>query len=253
LTQPLPLREQLKALEMLQELDLRIDAIKKKKGAIPAALRSMEEAFGKSRTAVEAKKKELEDNEKAQRQTKAAMELNTDRLTRANSKLEGVQNGHEFNAANKEIEQLKKMNLSLAEQLKKSVADAAQIAKDLEALQARMGEAEAQRDQQASSLSSEGGQFDRDADSLLAERAQYTGKIEKRILLQYDRVRGARAGIGIVPVLGGRCKGCNMILPPQLYNQVQRGVELQACPSCHRLMFVPPPAGADAGSSAAQR
>ena len=47
--------------------------------------------------------------EKVQRQTQAALDLNKDRLARANTKLESVQNSQEFQAANKEIDQLQLM------------------------------------------------------------------------------------------------------------------------------------------------
>jgi hypothetical protein len=42
-SQPFPLREQMKALEHLQELDLRIDVLKKKKAAIPVTLKTLDE------------------------------------------------------------------------------------------------------------------------------------------------------------------------------------------------------------------
>src|SRR4051794_17188506 len=107
-TQPLPLREQLKALEHLQELDLKIDALKKRKSGLPIALKAVEEQYQKALGAVRIKNTAIEDIEKAMRQSQAALELNRDRIARANAKLEVVQNGQEFNAANKELDQLKK-------------------------------------------------------------------------------------------------------------------------------------------------
>jgi predicted nucleic acid-binding Zn-ribbon protein len=99
-TQPLPLSGQLKALECLQEIDLKIDSLKKNRGGMPAQLKALEEGVLKLKMSVDAKKKAIEDIEKSQRQTQAAQELNRDRLTRANSKLEAVGNSQEFQAAN---------------------------------------------------------------------------------------------------------------------------------------------------------
>jgi uncharacterized protein len=238
-TQPRPLREQMKALEHLQELDLKIDVLRKKKGSIPAALKALEDSFAKTRTAVDAKKNAITELEKVQRQTKAALDLNGDRMTRASTKLEAVGNSQEFQAANKEIEQLKKLNLTLEEQIKKSASDIEAGNKELVSLSENLEKAQNERDAQASALSSEGGKFDTEIAALVNERAQFVAQVDKRMLAQYDRVRVARGGLGLVPALGGRCKGCNMILPPQLYNEVQRASNVQACPSCHRLLFVP--------------
>ncbi|NIQ93637.1 MAG: hypothetical protein GWN87_05090, partial [Desulfuromonadales bacterium] len=36
----------------------------------------------------------------------------------------------------------------------------------------------------------------------------------------------------------GACLGCNMHLPPQLYNSLFRVDEIRACPQCNRLIYV---------------
>ena len=43
MSHPLPLKEQLRALEHVQEIDLKIDGLKKNKGTLPAALRALDD------------------------------------------------------------------------------------------------------------------------------------------------------------------------------------------------------------------
>jgi uncharacterized protein len=237
--QPLPLREQLKALEHLQELDLKIDRLKANKNSLPATLRALDAGLAKLKQTGDTKKNAMADLEKARAQTGAALDLNKDRLARANGKLEGVQNGQEFQAANKEIEQLKKLNATLEEQLKKSAQELEAVSKEATEIASQMTKAEQERSSQAQTVSGQESQFGTEIESLMKERGKYTGGVESRILAQYDRVRGARGGLGIVPAVGGRCKGCNMMVPPQLYNEIQKVLQLHACPSCHRILFVP--------------
>lgn len=239
MTQALPLREQMKSLEHLQELDLKIDSLKKKKAALPTSLKTLDDQFNKVRLSLEAKKNAIAEIEKAQRQTEAAMELNRDRLTRANSKLESVANSQEFQAANREIDQLKKLNGSLEEQLKKAKADLEAGGKDIDALNGDFSKVQEARSAQAGVVEKETGQIDSEIQVLMAERGKYTGQINLRTLALYDRVRVARGGVGFVPAVGGRCSGCNMMVPPQLFNQVQKAAEVHSCPSCHRILFVP--------------
>jgi predicted nucleic acid-binding Zn-ribbon protein len=40
-----------------------------------------------------------------------------------------------------------------------------------------------------------------------------------------------------VAVKNGTCQGCNMNIPPQLYNVLQRGVSIEICPSCSRIIY----------------
>ncbi len=239
MSQPLSLVEQLKNLEYLQDLDLKIDALKKDKGSLPGNLRVVDESLHKLRTTVDSKKNLLSEVEKIQRQTQAALDLNQDRLTRSSSKLESVQTSQEFQAVNKEIDQLKKLNASLEEQNKKSGQEIDSIGKEMSTLQEQSKTVQLDRDAQAEVLFGQENQFKSEIDFLLSERAKYSTHVESRILGQYEKVRGARNGVGIVPALGGRCKGCNMMVPPQLYNEIQRGSILHSCPSCHRILFIP--------------
>lgn len=243
MSQPLPLREQLKALEHLQELDLKIDRLKHNKNSLPGTLKTLDASLAKLKQAGDAKKTAVTELEKTRAQTGAALDLNRDRLARANSKLEAVQSGPEFQAANKEIDQLKKLNATLEEQLKKSTQEIESVSKEATDLVAQVAKAEQERSVQAQTVSGQESQFGTEISALVQERSKYTGDVDPRLLAQYDRVRVARAGLGIVPAIGGRCKGCNMMVPPQLYNEVQKGTQMHACPSCHRILFVPVASG----------
>jgi uncharacterized protein len=247
-TQPLPIREQLKILETVQELDLKLDRLKQSRDAVPSALKALDDSLGKLRGTAAAKAKALEELEKTERQTQAALDLNKDRLTRSSSRLEGVQNSQEFAAINKEIDQLKKMNGSLTEQSKKAKADIEALQKEVGELNAQLSTGQTERTDRETQLTGQSGQLSSEISTLTAERNKATQGVDARLLAQYDRVRGARGGLGLVPAIAGRCKGCNMVVPPQLYNEIQRGSHLHGCPSCHRILFVPAqPEGKSAG------
>jgi uncharacterized protein len=40
-----------------------------------------------------------------------------------------------------------------------------------------------------------------------------------------------------VPVSDAVCNGCNVNLPPQLYNELQRSDTLRYCPNCQRIIY----------------
>lgn len=241
MTQPASLREQLKALERLQEIDLKIDSLKKNKTALPAGLKALDDSLARTKAQVTLKKNAIAEIEKLHRQTKAAQDLNSDRLTRSSGKLEAVSNSHEFQAASKELEQLRKLALTLEDQIKKYNVEIENGNKDLTTFTVELDKKQTERDEQGAKVSGQDSQINSQIDELSAERKQFTSIVERATLAIYDRVRGARGGLGIVPAVGGRCKGCNMMVPPQLFNEVQKTLTLHACPSCHRILYVPQP------------
>jgi predicted nucleic acid-binding Zn-ribbon protein len=247
-SQPLPLKDQLKALEHIQELDLKIDSLKNNKGSLPAALKALDDKLAKLSVSVIAKKAALNEIDKTQRQTQAAIDLNRDRQSRSGARMEGVQNSQEYSAANKEVDQLKKQKDGLDEQMKKSQGDIDVVNKGLGDLNDQMSKFKEERDAQATLLTGQTDKIEGEIKNLQGERSKLTAKVDPRTMAQYDRVRPARAGLGIVPAIAGRCKGCNMMVPAQQFNEIQRGNTLHSCPSCHRILFIPTSGGTDAGT-----
>ena len=235
----LPLRDQLKCLENLQEVDLKIDALKKQKLSLPDVLKTLNETFLKVTAQVTVKKTALSEIEKTIRQAQAALELNRDRLLRSHEKLESVHNSQEFQAANKEIDQLKKLSTTLDEQVKKSKQDEDALLSELLQLEESLAKAQAEREAQNLVVQGEAGQLDGKISELQTERNKFTSVVDKRILAQYDRVRVARNGVGFVPTSNGRCSGCHMMVPPQLVNEIVKFKNVQSCPSCHRILTAP--------------
>ena len=249
MNQALSLVEQLKNLAHLQEVDLKIDSIKKNQESLPTGLKAADESMKKIQTLLSTKKNVDAELEKSMKQIQAAWDLNQDRFTRSQSKLEAVQTSQEFQAVNKEIDQLKKLNLSLDEQRKKLSTEREVMIQELAQLEEQLKKLNQERDAQSQVLNGQNRQLRGDLDTLMSERTQFIQGVEGRLLSQYDRIRVARGGIGIVAAFGGRCKGCNMMVPPQLFNELQRGSALHCCPSCSRILYV---AGAEQAVSASE-
>jgi hypothetical protein len=61
-------------------------------------------------------------------------------------------------------------------------------------------------------------------------------RVRPDVLKKYSAIR-MRRGLAMAPVKNGTCQGCNMNIPPQLYNVLQRGQTIETCPSCHRIIY----------------
>ncbi len=231
------LQTQLKALENLQEMDLKIDSLKKRKLSIPSMLKGFDDEIKKFQAQLLVQTNLSAEIEKNLKQAKAALEINQERLTRAQGKLDNVKNTGEFSAANKEMDQLKKSSGQIEEQIKKTTEELAAFQKKCADIQALVEGAQAKRKSEGASLDGEMASLDQEIAKMASDRNGMCTGIEKRIMTHYDRVRVARKGMGLAPANGGRCRGCNMMLPPQMYNELLKWASLQSCPSCSRLLF----------------
>jgi uncharacterized protein len=158
-------------------------------------------------------------------------------LERSREKLNRTRNEKESNAVQRELEETRKLlrdvedavgkrSLELDE-LRKSIIDheeqeagfIARIGETEGAVSARLQQIEAERAEKA------------------AVRNDIAKKLPATILRKYDQIRGKRLS-GAARLEGGRCKACNMSIPPQLSQRIVRADILEQCPSCNRLLFV---------------
>lgn len=80
------------------------------------------------------------------------------------------------------------------------------------------------------------------------ERDKAAAGIPAKLLSRYTKLFQRRGGVAVALVKPtsheGRCDGCQRLLPPQLYNEIQKPnqVQIQFCPSCQRILFFEPEA-----------
>ncbi|HEX9079063.1 MAG TPA: C4-type zinc ribbon domain-containing protein, partial [Desulfuromonadaceae bacterium] len=69
-------------------------------------------------------------------------------------------------------------------------------------------------------------------------REEITKHLPANVLKRYNVLREQRRGQAIAFARDGYCLGCNMNLPPQLYNSLFRGDEMISCPHCQRVLIL---------------
>ena len=72
---------------------------------------------------------------------------------------------------------------------------------------------------------------------LCTARNNLSSKVLKPYLALYERVRAAKAGIGVAEIHNRCCTGCRMVLPQQFVNELQRRQSIEQCPNCKRILY----------------
>ncbi|PTA67739.1 zinc ribbon domain-containing protein [Deinococcus arcticus] len=70
------------------------------------------------------------------------------------------------------------------------------------------------------------------------ERADLVGALDARTVREYDLIRRAKKGLGVVEIKAGRCSGCNVNLPVNVQQKAAQGkLPPVKCPSCGRFLI----------------
>lgn len=231
------LREQIKNLLALQDIDTHISVIQAEVEEAPRRVADLEarlkakleriESTQAEQSELEAKRTELEDKIKeANRKAK-----------KSQARLSDVKNSRQHQAVLKELEDLELMKeewtealVGLTEELEEVNILGEDAAEGLDQLKANLEQERSQLDGSMEGMQAEIAELTKDRDKLAA-------KLQPAVLSRYNFIRSRLNDAAVAPVIDGTCQVCHMALPPQQFIELRRMEELMNCPSCQRIIY----------------
>jgi hypothetical protein len=230
------LNEQLRLLRELQDVDLQLKAIEADKERYPMEMKNLDEKLASEKETSKQKRERIELLEKERRQKEGDLELEQERIKKAQSKLYDIKTNKEYQALLTEIETLKEVDsqreieiLEIMDEIDELKKEYGGVEKALLEMEERIG---AEKRQIEESLG--------EADSALATKKRKRTMITKKLppeLMDLYRTLKEKRRTAVVPARFGTCQGCNVRIPPQMFNEVQRNEAIIVCPSCNRILY----------------
>jgi predicted nucleic acid-binding Zn-ribbon protein len=210
-------------IELMQQLEREVADLEHRL----AAQRQAAQAAQAERDIVEARRRELE----------AHLETEEAKMKDRRMRLNRVRNEKELQALRREIEvgkdanqQVEEQLLAMFESLDALNANARESAQALADLESSAQASIVERRNRISALSEETVQ-ERE------RRDQMATQLDTSLRQKYEQIFERRGGTAVVEVRNGTCLGCHMNLPPQFFNELQRGHDVRLCPNCHRILY----------------
>jgi predicted nucleic acid-binding Zn-ribbon protein len=230
------LKEQLRLLEELQRHDARLQELEAARKAIPEKLDAMRRDLAMIEDLLGKERSELEEAERWRRDKEGEMKVEESQLTKAKQKLSAVKNSKEYMATQREVETLRKMTAETEEKLVQFVDAADKARQKIVAHQADVEKLRELVNREERGARDQLGSLDSEIVRLRTERDAASKAVRPDVLKKYNTIK-MRRGTAIAAVHNGTCRGCNMNIPPQLYNQLQRANAIELCPTCHRIIY----------------
>lgn len=229
----------LETLNQVQRRDLDLDALLEEKGQTPAELLEL-------RTQIERLQVQLGDAEARYHELRKEVDrselelraLDERRKSSAQGALEAATSKEASQYQNQEMQfatryqELEEDTLPLIERLEGLEDDVNRLRGDLEDLEPELERAaQAEADRVAGVEARLG--------ALSAERDAVAQGVDAALLKQYEQVRRARRGVGLVEIVDNqRCGGCNVRLPIHVIQKARGGKGVTRCPSCGRILWI---------------
>jgi predicted nucleic acid-binding Zn-ribbon protein len=179
----------------------------------------------------------LESIRRQYRDMEGEVQMNTDAAAKKKARLNTLKTNKEYQAMLREIDDLEKKNRAMEEAMLKFLEE---IEAGETALTERQAEAGRVKGEVAAAMTQvrEAAKKDEARLAELAEeRKTVAAELPEKLLAAYERTARRVSPPTMVPVTGPSCEGCNLNLPPQMRNELQRFEDLKYCPFCHRIVY----------------
>ncbi|MFP2911027.1 zinc ribbon domain-containing protein [Pyxidicoccus sp. 3LFB2] len=230
------MREKLKALAELQNVDLEVASLRKAADVHPRQIGELERELGVARSAIEAERARLTDMERQKTQLEQNITDEKDKVKKWEARLSEQRSTREYSALAREIDIAKKANLTMAEELTELTKQLGAAREAIKAKEADFAQKQQGLSGRMTELKGKLGEAESQVQALEGRRSGVASGVDANLLRRYESIRKKKLP-ALVGVVAGTCMGCNMNVPPQLYNQLRTSLGTDVCPSCHRIIY----------------
>jgi hypothetical protein len=242
----------LKQVIELQQADLKIAELTKQIESLPTLIQTLRSRLDEFIHAQEERKKRLAANQHERRELDGEIKVIQEKIGRHKDQLYQVKTNEQFRAMTKEIEGEEAKVRAIEDEILEKMLEAEEIQKLIQEAAARLEGEKARVAAEIARLESEQKDDDEERAQLQARRNQVQEGLSESTRNLYQRIRQARRGLAVAEVREGLCTACNVLLRPQVYNDVRTNEVLLTCENCGRIIYYVEPAPAPTSGSNGQ-
>ncbi len=232
------MKNRLEMLEQLQEIDLQIDVLKKTQSGLHGEMNEIEQSLDVAREEVAELNAQIAQLEQEKLELENSLAGEQENIQRSETNMKEIKTNKEFQAVGREITAARKLTTELEEQILQKITKIEELNGEVTAKSACLTELEQNSSQRRDEKQSEIDSLQQNIDADTSRREEITKELPANLIKRYTNLREQRRGQAIAYARDGYCLGCNMNLPPQLYNTLFRADEIISCPHCQRVLIL---------------
>lgn len=232
------MKKKLDMLEELQKVDQEIDVLKATQAGLQAELSGISQGLDASREELVVLEETLIKLETEKGQFEATHAAELENIVRSETNMKEIKTNKEFQAVGREITAAKKQVTDLEEQLLQKISQIEEVSGELATKKSVCDELARNSAERVVAKQAEIDKIQTDIDADIDRRENVTKGLPASLVKKFTILREQRRGQALAIARDGYCMGCNMHLPPQLYNNLYKYEELLACPHCQRILIL---------------
>ncbi len=232
------MHEQINTLVILQRIDTQTGHLESRINDVSNRIAKLDEELNQFEQAITNEESLISELKKKYRDYESDVQINNSRVNKIQAKLRSVKTNKEYQALLKEIEDGETKNSVIEDQMLECLDQIDEAEKTIKNKKQELAELSERIKAEKEEIHQEADQDRQELTKLDSETKEIYNKVATDLLEKYKTVKTQQAGgLAVVPVKDAVCYGCNMNIPPQMYNELQRRDDLKFCPHCHRIIY----------------
>lgn len=232
------MEDQMILLKELQGLDQKLNTIGQDQRKLEAEREGIDAEVVRVREMVAALEGSIAELEEQRSQLRMSLDQEQANIEKSEGRLPEIKTQKEYLAVLKEVDTAKKLNKDLSDQIEAKNGEIAALTEEAEEKRQSLVEMEEQISVRCGEIEEALKSFEETRQGLVKERDSQIEPLPRDLQRRYQLLMERRAGVAVVEARNGTCLGCNMHLPPQLFNSLFLAQEIKTCPHCSRLLYV---------------
>lgn len=244
------IQEQIEALEGLAALDARLSDVSALLDGERGQLSVKRQELGELEERLAATQQSVDDMERLRGELSQEVRLMSVQVDKSREKLSRCRTEREANAAQREVEELRKLYRDRELEIEKLAGLIEQARTETSSLDSRRGEISGELGSSEGEVTTRLADLDGQRKELVGQRAQLQARIPAQLMRRYELIRNRKGLPAIAHTTNGTCSACHMQMPPQQFQLLLRDDKLDSCPNCNRIIYFRPPDGASEDAAA---
>lgn len=231
------MKNQIEMLARIQEKDQWLENLRHEIEEGPKRIQITEQEKEELEQGLDAEKHRIEEIKKRQKQYETEVEDGMERIKKSKNRLLSIKNNREYQAVLKEIDEIDRGIKDKEDKILGFMEESERLQQSFEARVKDLAIVRQRFEKLVEAIQNEVALARERVLKEEKDRADMAKNVRSEILNIYERLRIRKGGIVVSQVINATCSGCNMNIPPQMYNELQRRDTLKFCPNCERIIY----------------
>jgi predicted nucleic acid-binding Zn-ribbon protein len=231
------LREEIARLMSLQTIDRQLHELGQSLSSVAGRVEQLRGEIETSQAELDRLTQEEQQTAAARSQLERELADGEAQIRNKRMRLNLVRNDKELQALGHEVESLKEHNQRLEAEVLASMQAAEPRAPRIKELAELIEGKRAEHTAAEKEIAAEVEELKMSIQRQRVERGREAASIDDALLQRYEMIFSRRGGLAVAVAKSCTCQGCRMRLPPQLYNELQKHLQIHFCPNCQRILY----------------